>query len=68
MSSARPIPSTAGAGADRTAAHAGADCDLRALVSALIEYADRFREINQEPADGDCARTILRAQEWLESS
>jgi hypothetical protein len=42
--------------------------DLRALVSALLEYADRFREINQEPADGDCARTIRRAEEWLESS
>jgi hypothetical protein len=32
------------------------------LVEALVDYAMRFAEQNEEPADGDCWATIAEAK------
>jgi hypothetical protein len=36
----------------------------RALV-AVVEYAERFHDLNDEPAEGECAADIARAREAL---
>lgn len=40
--------------------------ELHELMCSLAEYADRFRELNGEPEDGNCARTVRAAQEWID--
>lgn len=32
------------------------------VLDRLIEYAERYKTVNNEPADGDCARAISKAQ------
>ena len=40
--------------------------EVHELVSSLLEYTERFRELSGEPEDGNCARTVRAAQEWIE--
>lgn len=35
----------------------------RDLLALLIDYAERFAQVNDEPSDGDCWHTIDRATE-----
>jgi len=41
--------------------------EIRADIGLLIDYAEKFAELNIEPAGGDCWAAINSAQLWFES-
>jgi hypothetical protein len=41
--------------------------ERRKLIGDLRDYAERYAEMNGEPAGGDCREVILRAERWFES-
>lgn len=38
---------------------------LRRAIRALLPYAERFADMNDEPADGDCIASINAARKLL---
>lgn len=39
--------------------------DPQPLIASLLEYAERFADLNGEPTNGECRRTIAAAQAFL---
>lgn len=39
----------------------------RELIGGLLDYAERYADLNNEPADGACREAIRKGQAWFES-
>lgn len=39
----------------------------RELIGGLLDYAERYADLNEEPADGACREAISKGQAWFES-